>query len=275
MQEFDVSFEKFVYYAFVVTATLYTISFSIELILKRVSSLPSADISLISRRIAAVSIYFVTFLLLAQALYIMFMHNRFLTKNLPPPSSHEFWGHNKIPKETDSDLQKLWFYVTKTDITFTAYKQSQVLIQIALTINAAFNGIDMFFMYFYDNGFSATGSSLIMFHHWTLIWIESCIFNLDLLMIHPDWNWRFVLIGLILIVGCIGDLCLAPSTIKCFVKNENSLVYQKLLWLHLVFNLLIMRGAGVSMIAFDLITTLWQMDWKYGASFQISMIFMW
>ena len=29
------------------------------------------------------------------------------------------------------------------------------------------------------------------------------------------------------------------------------------------------------MLAFDFIVSLWQTDWKYGASFQISLIFMW
>jgi len=77
-----------------------------------------------------------------------------------------------------------------------------------------------------------------------------------------------------LIVGCICDLLLSPSTVKSFVDEKNK-IYKKLLWFHLLFNVLLFRGAGVSLIAFDFIVSLWQMDWKYGASFQIAMIFMW
>lgn len=132
----------------------------------------------------------------------------------------------------------------------------------------------MLSMYLYHKGFSAESSSLLIFHHWIIIWIESCIFNLDLLSIHPDWLWIFSLCGIILIIGCIFDLILSPSTIKCFI-NEKSLFYKKLLWIHLLFNLILLRGCGISMLAFDFVVSLWQSDWKYGASFQISLIFMW
>ena len=121
---------------------------------------------------------------------------------------------------------------------YIGYKQSKLFLQIAMTINAAFNAIDMFCMYFNGRGFSAEFSSLLIFHHWTIIWVESCIFNLDLLSLHPDWNWMFTIIGLILIIGCMADLILSPSTIKCFV-NEKSLFYKKLLTLHLLLNVLV------------------------------------
>ena len=113
-----------------------------------------------------------------------------------------------------------------------------------------------------------------MFHHWTMVWVESCIFNLELLSVHPDWNWMFTLIGLALSLGCICDLLLSPSTAKCLVSERN-VVYKKLLWMHLLFNVVLLRGVGVSMVAFDFIVSLWAMDWKYGASFQITIIFMW
>ena len=133
----------------------------------------------------------------------------------------------------------------------------------------------MFTMYFNGCGFSAEYESLLIFHHWTIIWLESCIINLDLLNIDPDWLWMFTICSLFLIIGCICDLLLSPSTIKCFIKNKKSLIYKKILWIHLIFNLLILRGCGVSLIAFDFITNLWQIDWKYGLSFQITIIFMW
>mmetsp|Transcript_44333 Transcript_44333/g.71019 ORF Transcript_44333/g.71019 Transcript_44333/m.71019 type:complete len:298 (+) Transcript_44333:1612-2505(+) len=271
----DISVEGFAYYALVVIVVIYSISFAIEFILKRVSSLEHLDVSLISRRIATISIHFVVLLLLLQAIYVMYTYNRFFHDNLPRENSYEFWNHNKIPKQFEDDSKKIYFFLTKTDITYEGYKQSKLLLQIVMTINGAFNGIDMYLMYFHGKGFSAESSSLLMFHHWTMIWIESCIFNLELLNVHPDWNWMFAIIGLILVVGCIADLLLSPSTIKCFISNEKSMIYKKLLWLHLLFNIVLLRGCGVSMLAFEFIVTLWQMDWKYGAAFQVAMIFMW
>eukprot|EP01084_Bolivina_argentea_P103672 185662_1 len=143
-----------------------------------------------------------------------------------------------------------------------------------MTINASFNGIDGFLMYFYGKGFSAESSSLLMFHHWTIVWLESSIFNFELLSVHPDWNWMFTIVGIILICGCVCDLLLSPSTMQCFITLKSQF-YKKLLWIHLLFNVILLRGVGVSMIAFDFIVGLWQMDWKYGASFQIALLFLW
>merc|ERR1712083_169592 len=215
-----------------------------------------------------------TLMVLVQAFMVLYSNNHFFFNHLPRANSFEFWPHNKVPKTFESDLQKLYFYATKTDVTYAAYKESTSLLQIAMTMNAAFNAIDGFLMYMHGKGFSAEFSSLLLFHHWTIVWVESCIFNLELLNVHPDWNWMFVLIGITLIFGCIGDLVLSPSTIKGFI-NEKNRIYKKLLWFHLLFSVLLFRGAGVSLIAFDFIVALWQMDWKYGASFQITMIFMW
>lgn len=119
-QNFDPSVEGFLYYAGIVLVTLYVIAYGIEFILKRVgSSLEYMDISLISRRIAALSIHFVVFLLFSQSLYILYLNNRFFNDNLPSSSSYEYWTHNKIPKSFDSETSKLYFYLTKTDIAYS------------------------------------------------------------------------------------------------------------------------------------------------------------
>lgn len=119
-QNFDISVEGFLYYAGIVLVTLYIIAYGIEFILNRAgTSLEYMDVSLISRRIAALSIHFVVFLLLSQALYVLFINNRFFNDNLPSPSSYEYWVHHKIPKSFESDANKLYFYLTKTDIAYS------------------------------------------------------------------------------------------------------------------------------------------------------------
>eukprot|EP01084_Bolivina_argentea_P215741 366344_1 len=190
-QNLDLSIDGFLYYALIVAVTLYIISYGVAFCLKRFSSLEYDDISLISRRIAAISIHLVVLLVLCQTLILLYYNNRFFHNNLPKSSSFEFWTRNKIPKKFESDWKSLYFYLTKTDITYYGYKQSKLLLQIAMTINSSFNGIDMILMYFYGKGFSVEYSSLLMFHHWTMVWIQSCIFNLHLLNVHVDWNWMF------------------------------------------------------------------------------------
>ena len=272
--EIDLSPEGFLYYAFIVFVTLNIISYGVKFILNRSSSLDPADVSLISRRVAAISIYLVVFLILLQSAFICYKSNRFLNPHLPPPSSREFWPQNKIPRHFEHEGSRLYFFATKTSMTFSGYSESKILLTLALTINAAFNAIDLALMYFWGRGFSAEHSTLLMFHHWTIIWVESTIFNLELLSVHPDWIWMFTIIGMLMICGCIWDLILSPSTMQCVVSGKSE-IYRKILWIHLLINVVLFRATGVSLIAFDFIVNMWQWDWKYGAAFHITLIFMW
>ena len=85
---------------------------------------------------------------------------------------------------------------------------------------------------------------------------------------------RFTVLGIPTICGCIWDLILSPSTMQCVVSGKSE-IYRKILWIHLLINVVLFRATGVSLIALDFIVNMWPSYCKYGASCQITMTLMW
>lgn len=310
----DNSVEGFLLYAVLVFTVLHIVSYVLSKLMNKMQSNENrwskSDISLITRRIAAISIHLITLWYFTQALILCMKYNHIHSS---PQSPFSYFstdcssiGPNayQLPKHlsTKNIFHRFHFFLTNIEIqSISELSSISDFNCIALMINSAFNIIDGCALYFIQNGWSIQHSNhLLLFHHWILLWSESCVFNMDLLtsglqsdiydsgnvipfQLVTNCNWFVCIAGCVMCIGCIFDLLLAPSSVGIFFMLDGKegrmkvgKIYKWVLGGYLVVNVVFMRGVLLNVFAFDFLVSMWKLDgWVVGFSFQIALLFCW